>query len=76
MSTLTYLSAVEVVALLRKKETTPTELLDASYARIEETDSDLGAMVTLCEERAYEQAAIAATEHYRFEEEPDTYLGG
>jgi len=46
------LSAAEAVSLLRKGEVSPLELVEASAARIAETDPALNAMPTLCLERA------------------------
>ena len=50
------LSATEAVALLKKREVSPLELVEASIARIEATDGKLNAMVTRCYERAREHA--------------------
>ncbi len=50
------LSAVAAVDLLRNKEVSPTELVHASAARIEQTDGDINAMPTLCIERALQHA--------------------
>ena len=51
------LTAQEAVALLKKREVAPRELVDAAAARIESTNSRVNAMVTLCLERAREHAA-------------------
>lgn len=51
------LTAQEAVALLKKREVAPRELVDAAAARIESTNSRINAMVTLCLERAREHAA-------------------
>ena len=56
MNELCRLSATEAVALLRRREVSPLELIDASVARIEETDPQLNALPTLCVERAREHA--------------------
>lgn len=50
------LTAREAVALLRKREVSPLELVDASIDRIEKTDPQLNAMVTRCFERARDHA--------------------
>lgn len=50
------LSATEVVQLLRRREVSPRELIDAAAARIEETNPKINAIVTLCLERAREHA--------------------
>lgn len=47
--------AREVVELLRQKEVSPKELLDASYARIDAVGPSINATVTQCRERAYAQ---------------------
>lgn len=49
--------AVEVVDLLRRREVSPAELLDAALARIETTGPATNATPTLCPERAYAAAA-------------------
>ena len=46
------LSAADAVAFLHREEISPLELVEASAARIEETDGALNAMPTLCYERA------------------------
>ena len=45
--------AHEIIALLRKGEVTPRELLDAAFARINEVNPVINAFPTLCEDRAY-----------------------
>src|SRR5262245_31667005 len=50
------LSAVEVVRLLKRRKVSPLELIDVAAARIEATNSKLNAFVTLCYDRAREQA--------------------
>lgn len=51
------LTACDVVALLRRGEVTPAEVLDASLARTEAVDGAVNAMVTRCPDRA--RAALA-----------------
>jgi amidase len=51
------LEATEVVALLRKREVSPTELLDAALARIDAVGPVINATPTTCPERAYAAAA-------------------
>lgn len=51
------LPAREVVARLRSGDVSPSDLLDAAFARIEATDGAVNAMVTRCEARA--RAALA-----------------
>jgi amidase len=50
------LTACEAVTLLKKREVTPRELIDAAAARIEATNTRINAMVTLCLERARDHA--------------------
>src|SRR5271157_6216042 len=40
-----------------EKQTTATALVDAFYRKIEAEDTAIGAYLTLCQERAYQQAA-------------------
>ncbi|WP_119462191.1 amidase family protein [Rhodospirillaceae bacterium SYSU D60014] len=51
-SELTALTAQQAVALLRRGELSPLELIDAAAARIEATDGTLNALPTLCLDRA------------------------
>src|SRR5215204_2946172 len=50
------LSAVEAVSLLKKKEITPLELIDASARRIAEVEPAVNALPTLCLDRARDHA--------------------
>src|SRR5579871_1014674 len=50
------LSAVAAVALLRKGEVTPLDLIDAALARIEAVEPAVNALPTLCPERARNHA--------------------
>ena len=56
MQELWKLSATEAVALLKQKKVSPLELIDAAAARIEATNPNINAFVTLCYERAREHA--------------------
>ncbi|MBX9811409.1 MAG: hypothetical protein K2Y16_07345 [Burkholderiales bacterium] len=56
MNELCRLSATEAVALLKRREVPPLELIDAAEARIEATNPKINALVTLCMERAREHA--------------------
>ena len=49
-------TARQMVELLRTRQVSPLEAVDASAARIEETDGNLNALPTLCVERAREHA--------------------
>ena len=74
MNELCRLSATEAVALLRRREVSPLELIDASVARIEETDPQLNALPTLCVERAREHAGRLMKQ--RPSDPPAHYLHG
>ncbi|HVW55593.1 MAG TPA: amidase [Rhizobiaceae bacterium] len=50
------MDAHEVVALLKKGEVSPSEVLDAAFSRIAVVEPDVNAIPTLCEERAREAA--------------------
>lgn len=52
MNELCRLSAAAAVELLRKREVSPLDLVDAAAGRIAETDGVLNAMPTLCLDRA------------------------
>lgn len=56
MQELWKLTATQAVALLRRREVSPLELLDAAQARIAATNPQINALVTLCFERARERA--------------------
>ncbi|WP_083225623.1 amidase [Neptunicoccus sediminis] len=57
------LQAYEVVDLLKRKEVSPAELLDASFARIEAVSPAINATPTVCPDRAYKAAADLDIEH-------------
>ena len=48
MNELCRLSATEAVALLKRREISPLELIDMAVERIRETDPHLNALPTLC----------------------------
>jgi amidase len=56
---LCYRSAVELAALLRKREISARELLTAHLERIEQTNGTVNAIVTFCVERAMAEATAA-----------------
>lgn len=56
MTELYKLTAVEAVRLLKRREVSPLEMIDAAAARIADTDRVLNALPTLCLERARERA--------------------
>ena len=74
MKDLYKLSATEAVALLKKREVSPLELVEASIARIEATDPKLNAMVTRCYDRARDHARRLAQE--KTQERPASFLYG
>ncbi len=74
MSELWRLSAVEAVRLLKRREVSPLELIDACAARVESTNPKINALVTLCYDRAREHARRIMSE--RRAEPPPHYLHG
>lgn len=69
------MSAREVVKLLKDKEVSPAELLDASYQRIAQVEPSVNAMPTLCEDRA-RGSLSQLSEHARAHEGHPAWLGG
>ena len=69
------LDATEVVALLRRREVSPLELVEASAERIAATDGHLNAIPTLCIERARAHAERIMAEDPDAER-PSGWLGG
>ena len=57
------LDAHEVVGLLRRREISPEELLDASLARIETVEPAVNAMPTVCSDRARAAAKALSNTH-------------
>lgn len=57
------LTACDAVALLRKGEVNPAEMLDAALARIEAVEPAVNAIPTLCPERARAQAIEGDPDH-------------
>ena len=74
MHTLVKLTAREAVELLKKREVSPLELIDAAIQRIEETDGSLNALPTLCIERARAHAEKIMVN--RIADAPRGYLYG
>ena len=58
MTDLTKLSAQTAVNLLRRREVSPLEMIDAAVSRIEATDGSLNALPTLCIDRARDHADV------------------
>ncbi len=56
MQELYKLTATEAVALLKKGEVTPLEMIDAAAARIEATNPKINSLVTLCLDRGRDHA--------------------
>ncbi|MFT6303686.1 MAG: amidase [Granulosicoccus sp.] len=74
-SDLCAMPARDVVKLLKNKEVSPAELLDASYQRIAQVEPSVNAMPTLCEARA--RASLAHfSERARVQEGHPAWLGG
>lgn len=69
------LSASEAVALLKKGEVKPSELLEASLTRIEQVEPKVNAVVTVCAERARESLATLDARAGRHGGKPG-WLGG
>jgi Asp-tRNA(Asn)/Glu-tRNA(Gln) amidotransferase A subunit family amidase len=61
MAELTFLSAVSMAEQLRRRELSPTDLIDAHLARIEELNPKLNAFVQVDAEGARQQARLAET---------------
>jgi len=56
MNDLYKLTATDAVALLKNRDVSPLDLVEASIERIDMTDAKLNAMVTRCHERARDHA--------------------
>ena len=69
------LTATDVVDLLRRREVSPLELVEASAERIAATDGHLNAIPTLCIERARAHAERIMADHPETER-PRGWLGG
>ena len=50
------LSALELAQLIREKELTPTEVVEAYLQRIEEIDPEIGSYITVAGEQALDAA--------------------
>jgi amidase len=74
MSELWRLSAVEAVRLLKRREVSPIEMIDAAAARIEATNPKINALVTLCYDRARDHARRIMSEQRA--DPPAHYLHG
>ena len=57
------LQAHEVVAMLRTREISPRDCLDAAFARIAAVEPDINAMPTICPDRAYAAADRLGRQH-------------
>ena len=74
MGELWRLSAVETVRLLKRREVSPLELIDAAASRIEATNPKINAIVTLCYDRARDHARRIMSD--RRPDPPPHYLHG
>ena len=63
MNDLVRLTARQAVDLLRRRDASPLEMIDAALEKIEETDGVLNALPTLCADRAREHAVRLADVH-------------
>jgi amidase len=57
------LEAHEVVSLLKRRDVSPKDLLDAAYARTEQVEPAINATPTLCPDRAYAHAKALDDRH-------------
>ncbi len=76
MNELCGLTAVEVVALLKRKKITPLDLVEASAARMAAVEPAVNAMPTLCLDRAREHARALMAGGRRDAEAEAGWLGG
>ncbi len=74
-STLTDLTATEAVRLLRRKEISPLDLIDAAQARIAAVEPAVNALPTLCLDRARDHARRIMASPSPASDEPG-WLGG
>lgn len=52
-------SATRIAELIRRREVSPVEVIDATFDRLDRLDPAINAFVTVLHERARAQAAIA-----------------
>jgi len=76
MTDLTQLNARDAVNLLRRREVSPLEMIDAAVTRIEATDSSLNALPTLCVDRARDHAERILEQQSSAAEDSPLWLGG
>ena len=76
MTDLINLSAYAAVDLLRRRELSPLEMIDAAISRIEATDGFLNALPTLCIDRARDHAKRIAGDQKSAVEQNPSWLGG
>ena len=76
MHDLLKLTATQAVELLRKGELKPTELVEASAARIEEVEPHINAMPTLCMDLAFDHAKRLSEQNYTEMTGTRGWLGG
>lgn len=70
------LTATEAVALLKKREITPLDLIDAAEKRIAEVEPQVNALPTLCLDRAREHAKRLMAQPRSDAEDAPGWLGG
>ena len=73
---LTRLTATEAVALLRRREVSPLDLVEAAAARIAEVEPAVNALPTLCLDRARDHAKRLMNGEGREHEGAAGWLGG
>ena len=76
MTDLIALTATKAIELLRKREITPLDLIDAAADRIAQIEPDINALPTLCLDRARDHAKKMMTDSNADRaEEPGTLAG-
>jgi amidase len=73
---LTRLTATEAVALLRRREVSPLDLIEAAAARIAEVEPAVNALPTLCLDRARDHAKRLMQGEGREHQDAAGWLGG
>ena len=69
-------SAYEIVQLLKERQISPVDLVNASIERIGEVEGSLNALPTLCSEQALEKAQVLAQQKPFGQSDDRGWLGG
>ena len=69
-------SAYEIVQLLKERQISPVDLVNASIERIGEVEGSLNALPTLCSEKAMEKAQVLAQQKPFGQSDDRGWLGG